>query len=90
MDLKAYTAQTRRCPTKDRCRPFVQLFDLQNDPYELHNLAQGPDQRARVTSLSARLHAWMEEVDDPLLAGPLRTPYYERAMADFLTTGTRL
>ena len=90
MDLKAYTAQTRRCPAKDRCRPFVQLFDLQSDPYELHNLAQDPDQQVRVASLSARLRAWMEEVDDPLLAGPLRTPYYERAMADFLTTGAHL
>jgi arylsulfatase A-like enzyme len=87
MDLKAYTAQTRRAPAKDRGRPFVQLFDMQTDPYELHNLAQDPEYQELVASLTARLRAWMEEVDDPLLAGPLRTPYYERAMVDFLASG---
>jgi arylsulfatase A-like enzyme len=84
VDPQAFAAHVQRCPTKDRHRPFVQLFDMRNDPYELHNLAQDPDQQDRVASLSARLRDWMEEVGDPLLEEPLRTPYYERAMADFL------
>jgi N-sulfoglucosamine sulfohydrolase len=62
----------------------VQLFDMQNDPNELDNLAQNPEYQELVASLTARLRAWMEEVDDPLLKEPLRTPYYEQAMADFL------
>jgi arylsulfatase A-like enzyme len=81
---QAFAAHVHRCPTKDRFRPFVQLFDMQNDPNELDNLAQNPEYQELVASLTARLRAWMEEVDDPLLKEPLRTPYYEQAMADFL------
>jgi hypothetical protein len=35
-----------------------------------------------VADLSRRLLAWMREVNDPLLDGPLRTPYYDRSIAD--------
>jgi arylsulfatase A-like enzyme len=81
---QAFAAHVHRCPTKDRFRPFVQLYDLHSDPDEIHNLAQDPDQQEHVASLTARLRAWMEEVDDPLLKEPMRTPYYNRAMSDFL------
>ncbi len=34
--------------------------------------------------LSESLLGWMKSVKDPLLEGPLSTPYYEKAMADVL------
>jgi arylsulfatase A-like enzyme len=80
---QAFANHVHRCPTKGT-RPFVQLFDLKTDPNELNDLAADSDQQARVTALSARLRSWMEAVNDPLLKAPLRTPYYDRAMADFL------
>lgn len=33
--------------------------------------------------LSKELMSWMESVNDPLLRGPLSTPYYEKSMEDF-------
>jgi hypothetical protein len=80
---QAFADHVRRCPTQGT-RPFVQLFDLQVDPYERQDLGADPAQQARVTALTARLRAWMEDAGDPLLQAPLRTPYYDRAMADFL------
>lgn len=45
-----------------------QLFDLEADPHELHNLADDPLQQSRVDELLAELRAWQREVDDPLIA----------------------
>lgn len=64
-------------------RPFVQLFDLKEDPHERNNLAGLPRYARVFSDLSARLWRWMEEVGDPILKGPLRTPYYEQAMEDY-------
>ena len=64
-------------------RPVVELYDLQADPHERTNLAQRPDHAEIVRELSDRLWAWMERVGDPLLEGPLRTPYYQEAMQDY-------
>jgi len=63
--------------------PYVQLYDREEDPHELTDIA--PDDRETVTDLSDRLLDRMAEIDDPLLRGPLPAPYYERAMTDFLT-----
>jgi hypothetical protein len=58
------------------------LFDVQSDPAELADLA-GQDGREReVADLTDRLVQWMSTVEDPLLDGPVRVPYYERAMED--------
>jgi hypothetical protein len=64
-------------------RPVVELYDLQADPHERDNLAQRPDHAEIVRELSNKLWAWMGRVGDPLLEGPLRTPYYEEAMQDY-------
>ena len=42
----------------------TQLFDLQNDPHELTNLAGDPAQAQRVESMMALLAEWQEKVDD--------------------------
>ncbi len=67
-------------------RPFYQLFDIRNDPYELNDIGSKEENAEIVNDLSARLLAWMREVNDSLLEGPLRTPYYDRAMKDLLST----
>jgi len=64
-------------------RPVVQLFDLKQDPHERNDLAASPEYANIVRDLSNRLWRWMEEVGDPILEGPLVTPYYRQAMEDY-------
>ncbi len=78
---QTFAHHEQRCKTKGT-RPFAQLFDIQNDPYELHDIGGKPEHVGTVTRLSRSLLDWMKQVDDPLLRGPLRTPYYDKAMAD--------
>lgn len=40
-----------------------ELYDLQRDPGEQHNLVDAPDQRARVTAMNARLFTLLAETD---------------------------
>jgi hypothetical protein len=42
-----------------RPRPIFELYDLQNDPYELTNLAGKPDYKAIEIELRERLDTWM-------------------------------
>jgi arylsulfatase A-like enzyme len=44
-----------------------ELYDLQTDPGELHNRALDPACQPELARLRARLLAWMEQIDDPLL-----------------------
>jgi arylsulfatase A-like enzyme len=80
---------TERPKRKGGARPVVQLFDLANDPRERNDLAQSPDHTEIIKDLSDRLWRWMEEVEDPILKGPLVTPYYEKAMEDYHRFRTR-
>ena len=75
-----------RCKTKGT-RRFVQLFDIIDDPYELNDIGSKTENASLVEHLSRRLVSWMRAVDDPLLRGPLRTPYYDKAINDLLTVG---
>jgi arylsulfatase A-like enzyme len=45
-------------------RPLEQLFDLEADPHEMHNLAGAPECSDRVGEMRALLYGWMEETDD--------------------------
>jgi arylsulfatase A-like enzyme len=78
-----------RMPTMDLLepRPFAQLFDVQADPYELTDLGSEPEHVDTVQALSRELLRWMVAVDDPLLQGRVRIPYYERSMEDLYTSG---
>lgn len=42
----------------------TQLFDLQNDPYEMSNLADRLEQDARVKKMMALLEQWQKQTDD--------------------------
>ncbi|WP_049927587.1 sulfatase family protein [Halopiger goleimassiliensis] len=73
-------------------RPYEELFDLENDPLEVDNLAvaarnadasmetapDDPDLEAVRDRLREELLAWMRETDDPLLEGPVRPSDWER------------
>ena len=42
----------------------TQLFDLQNDPDEITDLAAAPERRGEIERLTKLLHAWRERVGD--------------------------
>lgn len=48
----------------------VQLFDLEQDPWETVNLAAKPEHAATVADLFRRLKAWQEKVNDSLVLDP--------------------
>lgn len=78
-----FAAHVERSKTKGT-RPFVQLYNLEDDPFELNNIAAFPENVEVVKELSGALLDWMEDVNDPLLEGPLKTPYYEKAIDDLI------
>ena len=41
-----------------------ELYDLENDPFELKNLSDNPDYSDRLKDLSGALDNWIEEIDD--------------------------
>ena len=72
-----------------RERPVVELYDLAADPAELNDLGADPDWGPIRRELDERLLAWLRQVDDPILRGPVRTPYYEMAVADLVPDRNR-
>lgn len=46
-----------------------QLFDLEQDPHEMADLAERPEQQATRTELRSQLERWLREQGDPLLVG---------------------
>ncbi len=60
----------------------VELYDLQVDPNEFENLADNPEFAHIRRDLDATLHAWMRETADPLLDGPIASPFYHRSSAE--------
>lgn len=45
-------------------RPFEELYDLENDPFEKHNIAESPNMKDLKTELSFELKRWMEQQGD--------------------------
>jgi len=88
VDPVAFAAHEWRLPTAGE-RPFAHLYDIQEDPSELTDPSSEADHHDRVADLSAQLLRWMVDVDDPLLEGPVRLPYYERAIDDLLVRSSR-
>ncbi len=63
----------------------IELFDLKADPNEFNNLADHAEYGDTQEKLDSMLWQWLESVNDPLLQGPVRTPAYEAAVADYAT-----
>ena len=64
----------------DRTRPYVELYDLAADPWEQTNLAGRAEVAATEADLRERLLRWMLETADPLVLGPVASPYYHEAL----------
>jgi arylsulfatase A-like enzyme len=62
-------------------RGMLELYDLVLDPGEQRNLADDPDWGDELGRLGRRLREWMRGTDDPLLRGPIASPYADRARA---------
>lgn len=45
-------------------KPIEELYDLKNDPDEVHNLAEDPAHRAKLEELRAALSKWQLEIGD--------------------------
>jgi len=64
----------------DGHRPWLELYNLVSDPLEKHNLAGDPRYAEIEAELRQRLLSWMIETHDPLLDGPVPSPYYHRSL----------
>lgn len=71
----AHSDNARRLTERIVRRPEVEFFDLQNDPYELENLAGKDEYQALIADYSAQLKAWMAAQGDrgAALDVPIRT-----------------
>ncbi len=45
-------------------KPEEELFDCENDPHELHNIADDPNYKEELERLRAEYESWMENIDD--------------------------
>ena len=61
-------------------RSMLELYDVTQDPAEQRNLANDPAHAGEVADLGRQLRAWMHETDDPLLRGPIASPFYHEAI----------
>ena len=57
--LNPVQARIFACP-----RPIEELYDLQNDPYEINNLADSPEHQYTLRRLRTALVEWMHETKD--------------------------
>lgn len=66
--------RTRRWKYVYRSTGLHELFNLVEDPYEMHNLISEPKYRTIVKQLHARLRDWMATTDDPAVDNMPRAP----------------
>ncbi|MGC9360631.1 MAG: sulfatase family protein, partial [Anaerolineae bacterium] len=59
----------------------LELYDLQEDPWELRNVAEDPAFADTRRDLLRRLHAHMVETEDPLLHGAITCPQHRVTQA---------
>ncbi len=82
-DPIAFSRHTARAASNWKPRPFVQLFDIQKDPNEFHDIARKKENALLIKELSRKLYAWMQSVNDPILKGAVQSPYYRQSIAAF-------
>ena len=62
----------------------AELYDLRSDPHECTNLAGRTEYAGIEAELDAKLAKWMRETGDPLLDGPVASPFYRQAVHGLL------
>jgi N-sulfoglucosamine sulfohydrolase len=70
----------------DQVRTPIELYDLQDDPWEQRNRALDPALEEVRQDLARRLQTWMRETDDPLLRGPVASPYFASALGELTSS----
>ncbi|MHC4191366.1 MAG: sulfatase family protein [Planctomycetota bacterium] len=65
-ELKNVPKQVQEAYKIFRQPPEFELYDLQNDPWEFHNLAEDTRYTEQLIHLKKRLAEWQEETNDPL------------------------
>lgn len=65
--------------------PPQQLFHLPDDPYEQHDVSDDPAHAGALMAMNRRFYDWIDAVDDPIRHGPIPTPFYQAAIADYRT-----
>ena len=65
--IAASAPEVRDAYARMRQPPRYELYDLKNDPYEFHNLADVPEHAKTLRELQDRLKNWREQTNDPLL-----------------------
>jgi N-sulfoglucosamine sulfohydrolase len=63
-----------------RERPPLEFYDLDDDPDERRNRIHDPALAGVADELRRELVAWMRATDDPILRGPVASPYRHAAM----------
>lgn len=68
-------------------RPEEELYDLQSDPYEIHNLADSPAHQARLKTMRGALTNWMDTIKDKgrIPESPETIAIHEAAMKENYT-----
>lgn len=64
-----------------------ELFDLELDPNERRNLAEDAQHQELVEEMRTRLAGWMRETEDPLLEGPIGSPFYNKSIQELVSAG---
>jgi N-sulfoglucosamine sulfohydrolase len=65
----------------DAVRAPIEVYDVLADRWERRNLAGSAELAPVEADLRARLLAWMRATKDPLLDGPVASPYYADAVS---------
>ena len=55
-------------------RPPIELYDLEADPLEQHNLAGDPAVKETEQALRSELDHFLTETNDPVMRGPIERP----------------
>jgi N-sulfoglucosamine sulfohydrolase len=65
-----------------------ELYDLEADPWEMNNLAAESAYAGEVDAMQRRLIRWMRRTNDPLLRGPVPSPYYRHRLEQLMELET--
>ena len=65
-ELEQSPLQVRDAYSILKAPPEYELYDLENDPFEFHNLAGDPSVRNIMEELKGQLGQWQEQTNDPL------------------------
>ncbi|NJL30644.1 MAG: sulfatase [Phycisphaerales bacterium] len=89
-DLRLATETRRHYMKHDwRRRTLEELYDLQTDPNETHNLVADAHHQPILEKLRVSLLQWMRETQDPLLQGPVPSPHFARQLKAFNDSATK-